>query len=111
MDKSPKEIYAILRPWQRKLIASRSFRDGYFTPDGELACGCVVCGQGEAIPWGGFHGQGPPTRYEPCENLEFLCEVMAAIILVQNPTHDCSEKTARLCGAEPWVLRFRQAIG
>ena len=105
-------IYGAMKPYDRGLVACLPFREGRFTGDGDIICGCIVCEQGGAVPQGMLaKGYGSPTRWEPCWNLEFLCEVMAAIILVPKPTHDCSLATAARYGTEPSMLRFRQAIG
>lgn len=112
MTKSAREIAKAMPNHLIRQVACLPFTQRRFTANGQVLCGCAVCGQGPGVPPGTLAaGLGPPTRFDPCWNVELLCEMMAAIILVPKPTHDCSQSTATRLAVEPWVLRFRQAIG
>ena len=94
---TPGVVFERLDVEDRYEVASTCFREGRFDAGGEILC---------RHP----RGYGEPE----CEK-EFLCELMAAIILMPSerfgPTSCRSDgELAAMLQVEPWVVRFRRAI-
>ncbi len=102
---TPKEVWTALSPRDRKQVASVDFRDGKFLQDGEIDCICGACNKG----WR-RDGFGSPF-YDPCSRIEFLCEIMAVVILVPAVPPNCGKVIAKAYDVDCWTLRLRRAIG
>ena len=109
---TPADVYGAMSIDDVSEVASDCFQQGNFDEDGELACNHGRWG----IPWDSYQGDwAGPRRMPECE-IEYLCEIMAAEILMPSSIfwprrNEPEEVLMKAFDVEAWAVRFRRALG